>query len=292
MRPLRLILVAMLFVAVGTPVSKNSKSHLRGDFAMAQDQAIAPSNDLALEEQQRRIEKLQLEIAALRNPSPGYKTIVELVPLLTALLTVIALAAGAYKYFGDREEARRAQERVQFRADVDQILAFPTDAKISLARVTFVLHDLDDLTRDDRAARQNVTDVIERLVANDLDFDKLRDVSFDVIALDHWVDYAERTRRAEKSRDILYKYYQALRHLYEENKEYFSSIDFDKEAGGYVVQKYTEEEKFLRFAQLATGYIRRVRLTPNAVARQEAITKFADALHNPRLATRLFDAPP
>lgn len=288
----RNILVAAIFIVVGALISKHFEKTIRVSAAMAQGQMVTISNDLSNEEQRARVEKLQLEITALKNPFPIYKTLVEFVPLLTALLTVITLAAGAYKYFDDRKETRLAQDKAQFRADVDQILSFPSESKISLARITFLLHDLGDLTRNDNAARDNVTNIIERLVANDLGFDKLRDVSFDVIAMDHWAGYAARLGQKGSSQDILYKYYQALRHLYDENKKYFSSIDVDKETGGYIVEEYTEEEKFLRFAQLAIGYGRRVRLIQDARERDEAIAKFAEALQNPKLAAKLFDDRP
>jgi hypothetical protein len=209
-------------------------------------------------------------------------------PLITVVLTLASLWAGAYKYFDDRKEARLALERAQVRTDIDQILSFPTDAKISLARATFLLHDLGDLTANDSGGRDNVTDVIDELIKNDLDFDKARDAGFSLLALSNWPGYADRMRDRGGSRDIRYKYYQALRHLYEANKAYFSSIDYDSGTGGYVVKEYTEEAQFLLFAALVSGYSKHMEFIRDESARKEAVERFADALHNPGLAAKLF----
>jgi hypothetical protein len=261
----------------------------RGEFRMAQQQSAPKSEDLAETEQKARIDKLRLEISALEKPSSGYKPLLDAVPLITIAITLATLWAGAYKYFDDRKEARLAQERAQIRTDIDQILSFPTDTKISLARVTFLLHDLGDLTASDSSRRDNVTDVIDELIKNDLDFDKIRDAGFSLLALTNWAGYAARLRDKGGSMDLRYKYYQALRHLYEANKPYFSSIGYDRETGGYVVKEYTEEAQFILFAALVGGYGKHIEFIKNDSERKEAIERFADALHNPGLAAALFD---
>jgi hypothetical protein len=152
----------------------------------------------------------------------------------------------------------------KIRADLDQILSFPSDDKISLARVVFLFHDLENLTASDNAAKANVSVVVEKLIENDLDFDKLRDLSFDVAALLYWPGYAQRLQERGGSRELRYKYVQAFRHLYEENKAYVSSIHFDRTVNEFVVKEFTPiETQFLRLAQLMTGYGRlEVRLLP------------------------------
>jgi hypothetical protein len=256
------------------------------------EQPPQPGDDLAVSKQQAEVDKLHLEIAALKREPSRYKSIVEATPFIAAMLTLASLWAGAYKYFEDRKEARMAQETAQVRTDVDQILSFPTDTKISLARVAFLLHDLGELTTQNSAARKDVTDVIEATVMNDLDFDKLRDAGFGSTVLDHWTDYTMRLRESGGTEQIRYKYFQALRHLYEANNSYFSTIDYDPSKKGYAVKAFTEENQYLLFRTLVDGYRKHVEFIRNDGERKDAISKFGQALHNPSLATKMFENSP
>jgi len=256
--------------------------------AQAQPPTNVANDDLSNEERKASVEKLHLEIAALKRQPVWYKPILDATPLITAILTLAGLWAGAYKYFGDRRQSRMANQKTQIRVDIDQILSFPADNKITVARITFLLHDLDELTANDAAARNNVTDVLEQLIANDLDFDRPRDVSFDVAAMSHWPDYEQRLRSQCGSPELIYKYYQALRHLYERNKPYFSTIEYNRAEERFSVTTYTYEAQFLHFAQLIVGYQKHLSFIRNPAERQTALQRLAEALHNSELVNNIF----
>lgn len=278
------VCLMFVFVAIG---AAEFASTMAGT-AQAQPRTNATNESLSNDEREARIEKLQLEIAALKRQPAWYKPILDATPLIAAVLTLAGLWAGAYKYFEDRRQSRVTNQKTQFRADIDQILSFPSDNKITVARITFLLHDLDGLTANDAAARNNVTDVLEQLIANDLDLDKPRDVSFDVAAMSHWPDYAHRLHTQGGSPELIYKYYQALRHLYERNKSYFSTIDYNRAEQRFSVPTYTYEAQFQHFAQLIVGYQRHLSFMQSAMERQTALERLADALHNPELVNNLF----
>jgi hypothetical protein len=261
---------------------------------VTRQQTITTNEDLVEAEQRARLAKIRLEISALEKPSSPYRPLLDAVPLITIVLTLATLWAGVYKYFDDRKEARLAQERTQIRTDIDQILSFPTDPKISLARVFFLLHDLGELTENNSDGRDNVTNIIDEMIKQDLDFDKIRDASFSLVALNKWAGYAARLREKGGSEDIRYKYYQALRHLYEANPTYFSSIDYDARTGYYIVDKYAPDAQFALFKELAYGYSKHVEFIRDDSQRKIAIDRFADVLHNPNkgLSAKLFNTRP
>ena len=251
---------------------------------IAQVQGASSDDSLSSEEREAGIEKLRLEISALKKQPAWYSPYLEATPLIAVVFTLIGLWAGAIKYFNESGESRSIDRRTQIRADLDQILSFPSDDKISLARVVFLFHDLENLTASDNAAKANVSVVVEKLIENDLDFDKLRDLSFDVAALLYWPGYAQRLQERGGSRELRYKYVQAFRHLYEENKAYVSSIHFDRTVNEFVVKEFTPiETQFLRLAQLMTGYGQHIRFIPDEVKRKEARDELAAAIHNPGL---------
>jgi hypothetical protein len=181
---------------------------------VAQSQGSARTDSLSMLERQANLEKTRLEIEGLKDRHAWYKPWLDAAPLITAVLTIAALSAGAYRYFHDNQETRSAQRNTQIRSDIDVIVSFPSDRKISLARIIFLFHDLVTLTAKDKKAHDVVTDVIEKLVADDLDFDKLRDVGFDVVALASWPGYAQRLEQQGGSPTVIYKYLQAFHHLY------------------------------------------------------------------------------
>jgi len=244
-------------------------------------------DDLSQEERLTSLEKLKLEVLALKRASAWYRPLLDAVPFVTALVTVVGLWAGAYKYFADKREARLAQNVSELKTDVDQILTFPTDDKISRARVTFALNDLERLTTDDAGKRANVTDIIEMTVENDLNFDKLRDVTFDAIVLSHWKDYSSRLSQKGGSPNIRNRYIEALRRLYATNPEYFSSIDYNDALGGFTASGSVDEAKYLEFLKLVSGYQRHLKFIGSAPERVSAVENFSEALHNPRLAAKL-----
>jgi hypothetical protein len=277
-----------LFIHFGdTPAEGRQFPNYHVSFLMAQNQTAPSSEKTPDEEHAARLEKLRLEIASLKYQLTWYRPFLDSTPLITVIITLIGLWAGAYKYLEERRETRIGQQNSQIRADIDQILSFPSDSKISLARVTFLFHDLDRMTIDDIAMRNNISDIVEKLIANDLDFDKLRDVSFDVAAMSRWADYSQRLRAKGGSRDIRYKYFQAFRHLHTENEQYFSTIDID-ESGQYIVKQFTVEAQFLRFAQLVIGYQQHVSFIKTTMEREGAKNSMAQALHNPSLVEKIF----
>lgn len=265
--------------------------------ARAQAPADAGTQSLSNEEREARIEKLRLEIAALKNPPPWYRPILDATPLITVALTLAGLWAGAFKYFEDqrqsreeRQQSRADQQSLQIRSNIDQILSFPTDNKITSARVIFLLHDLDTLTVNDVNTRNKITDVLESLIENNLNFDQRRDVNFDIAAMSNWPDYERRLHQRGGSPVLRYNYFQALRHLSEKHQAYFSSIDYDRTEERFVVKSYVEESQFQLFVLLVTGYQLHMGLIRSAAERKEAVEQFARALQNERLAEHLFGA--
>jgi hypothetical protein len=290
---MRIHLLIFLFVAAisNVPSYVTTSAHAQVRPAM-EDSKTAPIpspsvDEFSQKERVAKLEKLNLEIAALKSPSSWYKPILDATPLIAVIVTVAGLWAGAYKYFEDKKSAR-ASEQCQIRADFDQLVSFPTDNKVTLSRILFLFHDLRTLSTYDASFRDSVTDIVEKLVETDLDFEKLRDVNFEISAMEYWPEYTNRLATKGGSPQLRYKYYQAFRHLYDKDPSYFSSITYDAKTDRFIVKRFTQEVDFLLFGRLVEGYRRHVNFISNPTAQQEAKRMMAEATHNPDLVDRIF----
>ena len=166
-----------------------------------------------------------------------------------------------------------------------------------MSRLVFLFKDLDALTQKDVRARQRITNVVSTAVLDECNFDTLRDVNFDVVASRHWKDYVDLIKTDSQYRSfLLYKYFQAFRHLHDENPEYFEQIQYDVSKARFDVREtgYTKEEQFLRFTTLASGFFFHLgNLDKGGREWKEAVSQFYEALRNRRLIQQLFgDADP
>jgi hypothetical protein len=111
-----------------------------------------------------------------------------------------------------------------------------------------------------------------------------------------FVQSLSRSENAAAHNFIIYKYFQALRHVHDEDKEYFESIEYEM-GYGFRVDRFTEELRYLRFVILITGYGLHLRLLgknglsgKHGVLAKDAMQRFQEALKAPTLTEQLINS--
>jgi hypothetical protein len=128
-------------------------------------------------------------------------------------------------------------------------------------------------------------------IQHDCDFDNLKNVRIDIAAIDRWKNYQEYlVNNPGMNTNIIYKYFQALRHVHDEDKAYFDKIQYEI-SFGYRVPYYTSEYRYLKFVNLVQGFSRHLKVFK---ARSEEVRKgiqqFTEATNNPTLVEQLIEA--
>lgn len=149
------------------------------------------------------LRKLELEIEELRRGRTWEARIGRFVPIITALISIAGFMSGLL-IFGLQQakdrDARMADVRsrslTDYRTSFEQLLLFPSNDNMTIARVLALKQDLDEL-KDNLYADQKQKDQQEQrltgsvcnLIARDFDFTKPRQVTFDIAAMQNWPEY-------------------------------------------------------------------------------------------------------
>jgi hypothetical protein len=282
-------ILIMLIIYMGVPAA---------DFysPVAQTQGQSENTNEAITDAQ--LEKLKLEIQELKNKSSFANTIPQYIPLMTTLIAVAGFCFTIYQFFAAQNKDRLAKEHEQklndedqIRTNVEQLLSLNPKEEESIGRVFFLLQDLNTLTLRNPTEKPKITNSLVEFIRNDCDFDNLRHIRIDIAALQHWPDYSTYLSKNRSSHNfIIYKYFQALRHVHDEDTDYFESIKYEKDYG-FRVERFTQESLYLRFLSLISGYELHLRiLKENAGEVREVIDRFSKAVNNPILTKQLVDS--
>ncbi len=237
------------------------------------------------------VKKLCLEIEQLQAGNSTYEKALKLIPFVTALVAILGLWFAVVRFFSEQKIDRKLQIERRVSDNIEELLTFPTDDSLSGSRLLFLLKELDSLSKYVPERRPPITVIIAELVAQDCDFNRRRDVLFNINVLRHWPDYRDYLKsNPERLTFISYKYFQALRQLHEKEPVYFETLDFQRDSG-YIVgdEGYTEEATFLLFESLVRGFAIHLSMVEQGSKRWlKSIQQFDEALQNPRLTQRLF----
>jgi len=256
---------------------------------------ITPS----IEEFSKELQKLSQQLAKFR-PGGWAQILVPFVPMITALIAVAGFVFSIVQYTALQREERQAKGAEQkirddneIRADLDQLLTLATDKSIATAKASLLLEDLHTLAnrRPEEEARARITDVLVQYILWDCNLDNPRDVQLDLALMNHWTDYElYLVRNPSKADSLMYKYFQALRHLHAEAPKYFETMHYIK-GSGYEVEGYTEEARYARFVALVEAFARHLAwMEKYPDNRKAAISRFSEALNNSALAEELFSS--
>jgi hypothetical protein len=111
----RVMACALFFVVVPSTSHAQGRAAPVGEgrIVIAQVQGASSDDSLSSEEREAGIEKLRLEISALKKQPAWYSPYLEATPLIAVVFTLIGLWAGAIKYFNESGESRSIDRRTQ-----------------------------------------------------------------------------------------------------------------------------------------------------------------------------------
>jgi hypothetical protein len=241
----------------------------------------------------REIEKLELEIRQLKQDTGAMGRLRGMLPVVTSLVAIGGLWFGVAQFVSESKLNRQLRWEDQVRSHIEELLAFPRNEQYTVSRASFLLQDLRNLQAHLDLDEDNVTDTLINLVQDDCDFDNRRHVGLEMALLDHWPPYVEALVDDPGLQDfIIYKYFQAFRHLHEQKPPYFESLRYVP-GSGYIVGEggYTDEELYLRFQTLVRGFSQHLGLMESGSERWSAsIASFQEAVNNSSLTETLFGA--
>jgi hypothetical protein len=263
----------------------------------------------------KQVEKLTLEIEVLRKQNEWWPRFVQAAPLIVAALGLGGLAFTIYQFQSGQKKDRSVREldqrsrlQNQMRTDIDQVLQFPCDRKQTVSRVSFLLRDIKTVLESQVNAKQTVVDFfplyerrltesLVKLVRDDCDFQKPRDVGLANTVIDYWDDYSSYLKTDLKKLDyILYEYIRALQALRYKNPGYLESLKLATETGGYDVPPQFEEKDgeailYNHFIDISAGFKRHLEILGNEQLSEEevqlknsAASEFQDALSNAEIS--------
>jgi hypothetical protein len=158
--------------------------------------------------------------------------------VLATLVTVFATSYGIWaSYKKDTElKAKELRERTDslYRAEIQRLIQYPIDQKVTISDAVFLLRDLEDIVENgyDKGAKQDRqkdeigTLITQLLMSPDVDLAVTRNVEFDRKALTNSASYKDYLIRNPKyNRDILSKYKAVLAALHEKDRNYTITPD-------------------------------------------------------------------
>jgi hypothetical protein len=231
-------------------------------------------------------QKLKLEIIELQK-----RTRWQLTPVITALISVAGLVVSVI-LFGSQQAAEQEKNRIarelerrtalqnQISSEIDEILRFPGDPKVTISRVAFLLADIQSMldspiTPISVDPKENppakLADVLPKyddhltrslvfLVRDECDLSrKARDASVARAVSQYWTRYADylAPKPMEALNYILWKYTKALGKFHDENPGYlesFAKTQFAIEPGARYQRQPNEDLRYGHLVDLSDGF--------------------------------------
>lgn len=259
------------------------------------------------------LRKLNLEIENLKYKNAWENRLAIFIPLISSLLAVGGFLFGIYQFqqrtiaeqqkdrvTKEREQATRIQD--QIRTDIDQLLQFPTNKDLSIARVVFILHDLNHLinssVEQQQAVQENLPgqkrDITKNLVAMisyDCDLNNMRDAEFVFSVLNEWDDYLEYLKSDPDTAQIfLERDVSALGGIHLNNREYVESMKFNAQKGDFIQNEKEDVKLFKHFTSLVLLFKQHLELLEEkSELKTKLIRDFQQETCNPILTEQLFN---
>jgi hypothetical protein len=210
-------------------------------------------------------------------------------PLLTALISVAAALAALTRFLNDRQVVRLRHLEEEFRADLQQLVAFPSDETRGAAHASFLLQDLRHLAEqlDERAV--DVTTILVELAIRDLDFSEPRHVILETAAMERWPPYRGfLERNPPEHQVILANYVDAVRRIHSEHPSFFERIEY--RAPMFVLSTHVEHQIYRRFVDLLDAIALHVPLLQGKPELRTYVReRFQEAIQNSAITLAVFD---
>lgn len=196
-----------------------------------------------------QLEKLKLEIEELKEKKEKKTLSEKITPYIGLISVVIAVGGflfGVYQFLDGQKKNRLSQERElsekienHLSSDIEKILLFTQDEKMSVAHMTYLFEDLktyitlkakttENPDREAYKLTRAVSDKLLYAVQNDCNFENHKDVSFLWAVLRNWEDFTDALKENKAmNAAILDKQTNALRIFYSKDSQIVSTITYD-----------------------------------------------------------------
>jgi hypothetical protein len=290
-------------------------------------ESVTEEQKLRAQTAQAQLSKLKLEISSLKWQNSWISRLAQFAAILTITATLVTVFVTVFGLISERSKdrelrAKDLEERIskQYRTDVEHLLEYPSEEKQTIPYIVFLLNDLKSLIRASAGVKELkgeqfdseikkeelvVADLISKLTTSTkFDFDKPRDVEFDLRCLDNWEAYKIllRDQRPQNNLDVLGKYAAALERLYKEDPVYVGQV-YSGSADVFcpvAESKFTKDySKTIQFADLYYGFSDHVNLLkerleqkPDDEENKKNIRRayeLLEVIHNPCLSKQIFD---
>ena len=254
-----------------------------------------------------QLEKLNLEILALKKKSPWRETLLQLLPAVTVFLALAGFFYGLYQSREAEKKSRLAEHagqmlkiQEQIRSDLEQIVQFPTDKKQTVSRVSFLLLDLDNLLKPNLSDaesiakdRRRISDLLAQLISDDTNLSERRNVGFALTVAKRWGDYGEGLKANQNLlQNILSNHCDALEGLYKKAPEYFGQFKYTDQTRSEIdepdVKPLPDAAIARHFEDIVGSYARHLELIQDPNSKQLAIKHFQVATCNRDLTQQEF----
>jgi len=263
----------------------------------------------------REATKLDLEIESLKKKN-RWETVAQIMPMIATLVATAGFFFTMFVFQSQRTDEQRKdrlgreiEQRTklqnQIRSDVDEILRFTGEEKVTLSRVSFLLEDVKTVMESKVNETERVSDLFPAykrslseslvvLIRDDCDFSKFpRDVGLANTVIEHWKDYSEYLKSELPKLDyILFKYSRALQTIRDENPGYLEGLylsDDGYEVSGKHRKRANEQVLYAHFVDILDGFNLHLALLDNPSDEAKKIKKaqlkeFESSLCNPVIA--------
>lgn len=266
-----------------------------------------------------QLEKLNLEIANLKNKNSWDKRLALYTPIISVSIAVGGFLFGVYQFQRQqqiqqnqliaeqqRERATKDAEQVlriqnQIRSDVEQILQFPSDKQQTTSKVTFLLQDLKsylELSENNQTAssqnnKRSISATLVSTMVNDCNFDLHRDINYSTTLINHWEDLGRYLDEEDSTslEFILSKYNEALRNIYLADPITIMSVRYVEEQNSFSYPKgygkLTATQLF-HFQSIIGGFERYLEIIKDEKVREMHLIRFQGAMCNGELMEQYF----
>lgn len=283
---------------------------LRLDRGSVETMSQTPPNDDNVKQsfEAAQLEKLNLEIRALRKERAWLDKLLQFLPAVTVLLALTGFLYGIFQASKAEQKARIAEQtsqkiklQEQIRSDLDQIVRFPTDKNQTASRISFLLADLDKLfktTLSDievvpKDERSKTSDILAQLISDDVDLNDRRNVDFAVTVLKRWDDYGAYLKsKPNLVMNILTNHCDALEEVYKKSPAYFGRFKYTDQTRSEIdepkIPSLPSPTIARHFEDLVSSYSKYLELLQDPNSRQMAIKHFQAATCNKDLTQQEF----
>jgi hypothetical protein len=239
----------------------------------------------------------QLQIKQLQQETSWEGRLQGFLPAGSALAALVGAGWGVFVYLRDQRRNLQLRTQMEIASNLNRLIEHDKGEAIKSAQIVSALTALNALA--DQSANkgrllQEVTSIITAAVRDDIDFNDVSQVRFEMLCLENWVSYEAHLRiNPDEHGYILYRYLSALHQLHGEYSTYISKVNWNARTMKFTHPAGTllPEHDFQLFQRLIQGIRSHLQLIDDQSRRTELMQEFKAVTGNQELTQQLLGGP-